>query len=516
VRLDDGMWDASIPSRLTRVAGFAHAVMSVNKTTRVLQLALGSGLASAGAVLLSYSAFRLRFNLPTAGFFELLVVVVAALRLGFWEAACSAIVAVGCLDYFFAPPIYSFHVDDSENWVALAAFVITALIVSRLSNQVHDQMQQSLLHQRNAEKLYELSRSLLVLDRQQTAGPQIAALVKKHVAIDAVAIFDSSAAELYAAGSARKEDKESARSAYFLNQDHDAPERNMWERVLRVHANPVGAIVLSGAGLNSLMVDAITSLVASAFERARAFEKESRAEAARQTEQLRTTVLDGLAHAFKTPLTVILTSTSGLIEMKELSPAQAELVGLIDEQANKLNALTTHLLQMAKLESAEIRLCPQEVEITPFIRQLIDDCVDQLCGHEVELRVEDDDLTVSGDCQLLAIAITELIVNAAKYAGAHSPIVVSAKAENDHVIISVHNNGPVIEFAERERIFDRFYRSPATKHRASGSGIGLSVAKKAAEAHKGELWVSSSQEAGTTFFLSLPALVRRNYASVAE
>ena len=96
-------------------------------------------------------------------------------------------------------------------------------------------------------------------------------------------------------------------------------------RVLRLGSKPIGAIVMSGVDLTPPIVDTVASLVATAIERARSLDKESRAEAARQTEQLRSTVLDALAHAFKTPLNVILTCTSGLFEMKTLSPAQAEL-----------------------------------------------------------------------------------------------------------------------------------------------------------------------------------------------
>ena len=462
-------------------------------------------------LLASYGAFRLHFNLPTAGFIDLLIVVLTALRFGFWEATACSFIAVACLDYFFAPPIYSFHVADVKNWVALLTFEIIALIVSRLSNQLRNEMGESLLHRRNAERLYELCRSILVLDRQRPAGPQIASLIEKHIGVVSVAIFDGSAAELYTAGACAKEDEELARSTYLLNADRHTGELSKWRRVLRLESNPRGAIVMSGIDLNPLMVDAVASLVAGAFERVRSFEKESHAEAARQTEQLRSTVLDGLAHAFKTPLTVILTSTSGLFEMKSLSPPQAQLVGLIDEHATRLNALTSHLLQMAKLESKQIRLRREEVFLGPFIKQVVDDCAAQLYGHAVDLSLDDEDLAVSGDRQLLAITITELLVNAAKYSRADSAIGVLARNQDGHVLISVHNDGPTIDFGERERIFDRFYRSPATKHRASGSGIGLSIAKRTAEAHQGKMWLKSSPESGTTFFLSLPALPRSEY-----
>jgi two-component system, OmpR family, sensor histidine kinase KdpD len=83
-------------------------------------------------------------------------------------------------------------------------------------------------------------------------------------------------------------------------------------------------------------------------------------------------------------------------------------------------------------------------------------------------------------------------------------------------MIAVYNNGPAIDFVERELIFDCFYRSPTTKHRASGSAIGLSVAQRTTEAHQGRMWVNSSPATGTTFLLSLPAPVRSEYADLTK
>jgi two-component system sensor histidine kinase KdpD len=266
--------------------------------------------------------------------------------------------------------------------------------------------------------------------------------------------------------------------------------------------------------MNPLMADAIASLAATALERTHAFDKESRAEAARQSEQLRTTVLDALAHAFKTPLTVILTSTSGLTEMNDLNPAQAELVQLIDQHAIQLNALTTHLLRMAKLESSKIRLRRADVPVRQLVDEILAKCTDQLDGHSVQVCIPNKELAVFGDRDLLATTITEFVFNAAKYSGVASPIILSVQEEDKRVVIAVHNEGSLVRPGERELIFERFYRSPATKHRATGSGIGLSVAKKTAEAHQGSVWVTSNIDTGTTFFLSLPA--RREHEPVSK
>jgi two-component system, OmpR family, sensor histidine kinase KdpD len=491
--------------------------MASTKIRRTIRLVRGIGAGSAVTLFVSYCAFRLHFNLSTAGSIDLLIVVLVALKVGFWEATGSSLVAAGCLAYFFASPILSLRVADPENWVALASFELTALIVSRLSGQVQNQTREAVLERSNATKLYELSRSILVLNRQEPAGPQIASSIAAHIGVDGVAIFDPDLTRSYSAGRCVKEDEESARSAYFGDTaGHDELKAYRWRRVLRSGSKPIGSLVLCATDLSPLMVDAIASLVTAALERARSFEKESRAEAARQSEQLRTAVLDSLAHAFKTPLTVILTSTSGLLEMNHLIPPQAELVELIDQHATHLTALTTHLLRMAKLESAEIRVRSEEVEVAHLIDEIVDECRGQLGEHPLQVHIADADLAVSADPQLLSITIIEFIINAAKYSGGNSAITISAQQLAGRVVISIHNEGSVVAFEERERIFERFYRSPATQHYASGSGIGLAVAKKTAEAHQGSVWVSSDETRGTTFFLSLPALIRRENELVAK
>jgi two-component system, OmpR family, sensor histidine kinase KdpD len=485
------------------------------KLGKMLRRFRGAAIGSAVVVLVSICGYRLHFNLASAASLDIVIVLVITLWFGFWQATATSFAAVACLAYFFAPPILSFYVSDPHNWVALAVFELTALLVSQLSTQAQNQKRRAVLLQDNATRLYDFSRSILMLNRQEPPGLQIALLIQKNIGVDAVVIFDATMPRLYAAGSWTQDHEELARSTYFQNANSECVSSSRWQRVLHNGSQPFGALVLSGDRLTSLMVDAIASLVIVAFERARSFEKEMQAEAERQSEQFRTTVLDGLAHAFKTPLTVILASTSGLIETGRLTESQAELVGLIDQHANKLSGLTNHCLQMAKLELAAIKLRPDEVEISDLVEEITADCCDQVGKHSIRVQLEAGGLTVSGDRPLLAITITELIVNAAKYASVDSPITISVLEKDGQVVVSVHNEGSVIDSSEQRRIFDRFYRSPATKHGAPGSGIGLSVAKRTAEAHHGSLWVNSDRMTGTTFFLSLPA-IGREFESVAR
>lgn len=127
-----------------------------------------------------------------------------------------------------------------------------------------------------------------------------------------------------------------------------------------------------------------------------------------------------------------------------------------------------------------------------------------MSGHPVEIAVPDPSLSVHGDRDLLSMALTQYLDNAAKYSFVGTTVKVAAWESHSEVLISVHNFGPAIPISDREKIFQRFYRSEGTRHLAGGTGIGLSTVKMAAEAHRGHVWVISSADEGTTFFLSLP------------
>jgi two-component system sensor histidine kinase KdpD len=274
---------------------------------------------------------------------------------------------------------------------------------------------------------------------------------------------------------------------------------------------PVGSLVVRG-DTSPLTNNAIASLIAITFDRYRAFANESRIETERRTEQLRATVLDSLAHAYKTPLTAIRAASTGLGEMRHLSPGQADLVALIDEQTSLLGDLTTRLLTTARLDAGEIKIHATQVGVAPLIEEVVISLKDRLASMKVVIDIPDDGLVLPCDRQLMVMLLTQYVDNACKYSIFGSPItirVVSAKAE---VIFSVHSYSPMIPMADRERIFNRYYRSSTQSNRTSGTGIGLSVAKRVAQIHHGYVWVTSDEHEGTTFFAAIPASARKESA----
>ncbi|HTA42330.1 MAG TPA: ATP-binding protein [Bryobacteraceae bacterium] len=457
---------------------------------------------AATILLAGLGAFQLHFSMPVTAFVFFLLIVITALRLGFWEASAASIVAVACLDYLFTMPLFSFRT-DAAGWTALSAFECAALVVSRLSAQVQHQAEIASQQRNNMEQLYELARNILLVDRHQPVGPQIATFIQQAVQIDSVALFDPSPAKVYGAGSSDFDLEEAARNAWLKDTNEDLPDAHTWSRVLRLGHKGIGAIAVRANDISPIVADAIASLAAIALERSRSLEKEMRAEAARQSEQLRTAVLDALAHAFKTPLTTILAASSGLLEGGTLRPQEAELVTLIDDQSVVLNDLTTRLLQTARLEGAAMHLHREESSAAELFEDVLAPFQAQLERRPARIVLPEKDLRVSGDVGLIATALRQLVDNAIKYSDPGSTITISGEVVDGEFLTSVHNEGIPIRAEDRERIFERFYRSPGTEHRAAGTGLGLSITKKIAEAHQGRVWVKSDAK-GTTFYFALP------------
>src|ERR1700678_2362304 len=133
---------------------------------------------AAGALLITCVAYRFHFNLSSAAPVQLFLVTAIALRWGFLEAGIVSLLSVACLDYFFTEPLFRFYMADPRDWVALGAFESVALVVSSLSNQVSRHARESELHRAQLQKLYELSQSILLLDRQKALEPQLASLLQ--------------------------------------------------------------------------------------------------------------------------------------------------------------------------------------------------------------------------------------------------------------------------------------------------------------------------------------------------
>lgn len=354
--------------------------------------------------------------------------------------------------------------------------------------------------------LYEFTRRTLQMNLNEKPGPQLAKAVLDLFSLDAVAIFDADLEEVYQAGRWAIDPGEMAQNVYHFETSDNDHHTGIGRRVIRLGTVPVGSLVVRG-DLSPLTNNALAALIAVTFDRYRATANESRMEAEREAERMRSTVLDSLAHAYKTPLTAIRAASSGLAEMGHLSETQAELVALIDEQASLLSELTTRLLTTARLgegetDGAELAVRLGTVRAAEMIEEVVS-AGDRTACANVLIEVNSE-LAFPCDRRLVSMLLAQYLDNACKYSDAGSTITFRADRTADEVLFSVHSFGPVIPPQDRERIFERYYRSSASAGRAAGTGIGLSIAKRVALAHGGSVWVASGEREGTTFYAAFP------------
>jgi two-component system sensor histidine kinase KdpD len=355
----------------------------------------------------------------------------------------------------------------------------------------------------DADRLCRFLRETMKLGSHRKPGQELAGLVHGIFELESVAIFDGDLEEVYKIGEWQGDVKDALQNICIFETASDDAETGLSRRVLHMGNLPIGAMMMRGE-TRGQMATAISSIVAMTFDRFHSLANESRTESARKAEQLRTTVLDSLAHAYKTPLTVIGTASEGLLSMGGLSASQSGLVSLIGEQTSLLARLTTRLLKTSRLQASDMTPHAGMVAIAPLIEDVVASLRDQLASVHVKVEIVPEDLSIRCDRSLLVALLTQYVDNAAKYGFSDSTVTIDARVKAGDVIFSVQGVGPVIPVADFERIFDRFYRSSAASNRAPGTGIGLSVAKRTAQAQGGHVWVTSDEENGTTFYASLP------------
>jgi len=271
---------------------------------RVLLFSLECALGILCVVLAAALAHWAQWLLPVAVLLYLSIVVPIALLCGFWQAVIVSLSAVVVQSYLTAHQPVMNAAANPANTVTLVAFVLIALVVSRLSARVTGHAREAESWGEQMRDLYEFTRRTLQMNLHVEPGPQLAELVHDIFALEGVVVFDADLHETYQAGYWNVDPQELAQNVYYFETSDDDPVTGMGRRVLRLGSVPIGSLVVRGE-TSPLTNNAIASLIAITFDRYRAFANESQIETERRTEQLRATVLDSLAHAYKTPLTAI-------------------------------------------------------------------------------------------------------------------------------------------------------------------------------------------------------------------
>jgi two-component system, OmpR family, sensor histidine kinase KdpD len=478
--------------------------------TRVRQRLLRAFASLSGVAAVTFLGHKLiPLNATTMGFSYLLLVLIVASTWGFLEAALSSILATLLFNFFFLPPVGTFTIADPQNWIALFSFLATALIASRLSARAQARASEAIDRQRDIERLYSFSRAILLTERGIPFGQQLAQKLVEIFRLEAVALFDLGTGEFHRAGSPALEGIENRlRDAAFTKRPCSDAQANQVVMGIHLGSEAVAGLALCGTRMPDSVLQGIANLVAIGLERARAQDLAQQVEAARQSEQLRTTLIDAMAHEFKTPLTLIRAATTSLLANSG-GPIERtkEQLKIADDEAEHLRKLIDNAVEMARLDTVHIEIHPEISNLQDTIQDVLTSLHTEIEERKVCVACDEQLPTLTFDRRLMKLAVKQLLDNAIKYSPSDAPVEIELRETSGALAIEITDHGAGIADDEQRRIFERFYRSPSVKNQIPGSGLGLSIVQSIVHAHGGELSVCS-RPGRTTFRMTLPVLVK--------
>ena len=252
-----------------------------------------------------------------------------------------------------------------------------------------------------------------------------------------------------------------------------------------------------------------------------AFERASQTEALRQSEKLKSALLDAVTHDLRTPLTSIKASITTLLddqrggadgeqEFAIDSDSKLEMMEVIDQETDRLNRFISGLIDLARIEAGQLQLRRQWGAVDEIISNALSRAQSITARHRIELGIENELPVVRVDERAVSEVVYTLIDNAAKYSPAGSRIKINSKrSQLDQIRMEVENEGDTVPAAFRQRVFDKFFRATRdgdiSTHQPSGTGMGLAIAKGIVEAHGGRIWIETgSGGVGTRVVFTLP------------
>jgi two-component system, OmpR family, sensor histidine kinase KdpD len=433
-------------------------------------------------------------------------VLVVSASWGLTVAVFMSFVAALAFNFFFLPPVGTLTIADAQNWVALLAFLVTAVIASNLSERVRREALIADERRREVERLYAFSQQLLVSENVVELLNAIPQYLVNTFAAPTAAVYVMDRDRVYRPsgddGGISKDELRiaAARSELVLDR-----ERRRSLVPIRLGMRSIGVLALGSETVSPETLEAIGSLIAVAIERAGAVEKLTHTEAARESERLRSALLDSVTHDFRTPLTSIKASVSSLLSESQLAPDQRnELLTVIDEESDRLNRLVGEAVEMAQLDAHEVKLELHPHAIRDVIDEALEDSKQTLAQNPVAVQVIDGLPPAMMDSGWMMKVLHHLLDNAVKYSQPGSPIFISSEVKGDCLVTSVADRGSGIDDLERSLIFDKFYRGQSQRYRVQGTGMGLAIVKAIVEAHGGRIDVTSQPGKGSVFSFGLP------------
>jgi two-component system sensor histidine kinase KdpD len=461
--------------------------------------------------LITWVCFHiLNRNPTTVGFIFLLGVLVVSAGWGLRYAIFMAALATLLYNFFFLPPLFTFNIADPQNWIALFAFLITAIIGSQLSERARREAQQANQRRKEVERLYALSQQLLVSENVFELLNKLPSYIVEVFGGAGAALFLEEKQKIYLSDIKVQALFPQERLRAVSARGEPMFDRNQRASYmpLRMGVRSVGTLAVAGCDISRETLEAVGSLVATAIEQTSTMEKLSKAEAGRESDRLRALLLDSVTHEFRTPLTAIKASAQTLLSEVELDkPQLKELATIIDEESDRLNRLVGEAAEVAQLDARQVELYLEPHQIDEAVGMALQKVKNIVDKHPIEVTVPKDLPAINMDIDRVVEVLSQLLDNAAKYSPPETPIHISAELQNNRLITSIADHGPGIDDVEQTMIFEQFYRGRNQRISVQGTGMGLSIARAIVELHGGTMGLTSQLGRGSVFYFSLPATV---------
>ncbi len=448
----------------------------------------------------------------------LLGIVLVSLRWGLGPSLFGAVGAVGAFDFFFIPPYYTLAVADLRHFVTFAVMFFVAVVISGLTKRVRDQAESAREREVRTASLYALSRALTASKTrrevllagtkqiQELFGGQVTALVPSP---SGALISSVDGAWTYEADEKERGVAElvwqSGRAA-GVGTDTLPASRGTYLPIVGSEGRLAVIGILAGDdrlpdAQERHHLDTFLAQIGSALDRVRLARQAQAAQLTVEAEQLRNSLLSSVSHDLRTPLAIITGTATTLTHEKLDAATRRDLAETIVQEAERLNRLVRNLLDMTRVEAGALTVHKEWQPVEEVVGSALGS-VETILGTRPVKTDLSSDLVAPFDAVLIQQVLVNLLENGVKYAGADTPLTISARGRKREVEIVVADRGPGLPTGDEARIFEKFYR--AEKGRGGGVGLGLTICRGIVTAHGGRIWADNRDGGGAAFHFTLP------------
>lgn len=478
-------------------------------------------------VLLTLLASPLKeaLGLVNIAMLYLLPVLLSAVRWGTGPSMATAIMGVIGFNFFLVPPTLSFTVTDIRYIITFVIFLVVALFTSRLSTRLRQQVVNSRRREARVSALYSLSKEIAAVAELEPVLESIVKKVAETIEGQVVLLLPDQDNKLELRASSETEgknyfnDNEFVVATWVFTRGQKAGKGTDTLGTaeglylpLRTDKEIRGVLGIRSGDPDTYfepeqlrLLEAFTGTASMAVARVKLAEQAREAQTLAESERLRSALFNSLSHDLRTPLASIIGAVSGLLESDEVysKEARRDMLQSIQQGAFRMSRFVHNLLDMAKLEGGLVQPNKDWCDLQDIVGVAISSLEESLGTRPVNINIRNDLPLIRVDFTLIEQVLVNLLDNALKYSESGTEITISALQKEKEIEVIVADQGPEIPEADRERIFDKFYRLQSPRL-VSGTGLGLAICKGFVEAHGGRIWATNRQGGGVEMKFTLP------------